>query len=60
MNQTDALTNVRILQEIADAVGRYTQISQKIPLGPESQQITQEVVSRLIEEAGNISTEGIR
>ena len=60
VNQTDALTNVRILQEIADAVGRYTQISQKIPLGPESQQITQEVVSRLIEEAGNISTEGIR
>jgi hypothetical protein len=60
VNQTDALTNVRILQEIADAVSRYTQMTQKIPMGPESQQITQEVVIRLIEEAGKISTEGIR
>lgn len=60
VNQTDALTNVRILQEIADAVGRYTQMAQKIPMDPASQQIALNVVNRLVEEAGNISTEGIR
>lgn len=60
VNQTDALTNVQILLQIADAVGRYTQIAQKIPMDPESQQTSQTVVTRLIEEAGKISTEGIR
>lgn len=60
VNQTDALTNVQILLQIADAVGRYTQMAQKIPMDPESQQTSQTVVTRLIEEAGKISTEGIR
>lgn len=60
VNAVDAMTNVKVLQEIANVVFAYNNMLSKTQLSPESHEIIQTVMTRIIEEAGNISEEGIR